>query len=324
MMNEARKGTTALEALKVQAPPTEASAVANIVTRLTKPALVVLEPNEDPAKAIKVLVGPGGDVISIKKFVDEYRTGPERRKGTTTLHDLSSFVQFVMRFQDQGSAIFADRINATPLLTAVLDYSQGNGAAPRFGEHRAVYPFPLSDEWKAWTSLNAKPMGQAAFAEFLEGRIADVIDPLSALETTKELMESLLCKFASPARLMDLARSLTVRVESTVANQQNLSSGESVLRYDTVHTDERGAPLDVPGAFLISVPVFRSDVRYQLAARLRYRVKEGKVTWWFELYRSAETFDHAFSQACLFASAQTSLPLFMGAAPRGGVVKEAE
>lgn len=315
-MNDTRKGgTAALEALKIAPPPpTEASSVANIVSRLTKSALVEIVPAAGAAAAVKVLVGPGGDVTSIKKFVDEYRTGPERAKGTTVLHDLSSFVQLVMRFQDQGSAIFADRSDpASPSLTAVFDYSQGKGAAPRFGEHRAVYPFPLSDEWKAWTSLHGKAMGQAAFAEFLEGRIADVVDPLSALETTTAIMESLLCKFASPARLVDLARSLTVRIESVVANYQNLASGESVLRYDTVHTDERGAPLDVPGAFLISIPVFRSDVRYQLAARLRYRVKEGKVTWWFELYRSNETFDHAFSEACLRASAETTLPLFFGA-----------
>lgn len=317
-MSDNKKGTVALEAINVQATqhrPTEASSVANIVTRLTKPALLELVPATDAAGAIKVLVGPGGDVFSIKKFIDEYRTGPERQRGTVTLHDLSSFVQLVIRFRDEGSAIFADRSNpAAPSLTAVFDYSRGNGAAPRFGEHRAVYPFPLSDEWKAWTSADKKPMSQAAFAEFLEGRIADVVDPLSALETTREIMESLLCKFASPARLVDLARSLTVRVESVVANQQNLSNGESMIRYDTVHTDERGAPLDVPGAFLTSIPVFRSDVRYQLAARLRYRVKEGKVTWWFDLYRAAETFDHAFSQACLVASANTILPLFFGAA----------
>lgn len=313
-----RSGTNAVDAakgelLKVASAPTEAGAVANIVSRLSKPTLI--EVGILDGKPIKVLVAPGGEVSSVKDLLDEYRTaGPERARGTVVLHDLSSFVQLAIRFRDEGSVIFADRSDpAAPSLTAVFDYSRGNGAPPRFGDHRALYPFPLSDEWKAWTAADKKPMSQAAFAEFLEGRIADVVDPLSALETTTEIMESLLCKFASPARLVDLARSLTVRVESIVANQQNLASGESTLRYDTVHTDERGAPLDVPGAFLISIPVFRSDVRYQLAARLRYRVKEGKVMWWLELYRSAETFDHAFSQACLVATANTTLPLYFGA-----------
>lgn len=303
------------ELLKVSSAPTEAGAVANIVTKLAKSTLVAI-PNADPtAPPIHVLVAPGGEVSSVKKLVDEYRTAPERRKGTAVLHDLSSFVAHVMRFQDDDSAIFADRNPAGPSMTAIFDYHRATcEGAPRFGEHRARYAFPLSDEWIAWSGANAKPMSQALFAEFLEGRIADVTDAVNALPTTTKIMESLLCTFASPSKLMDLARGLTVRVESTIANQQNLQNGASVMRFDTAHTGERGEPLEVPGAFLVSIPVFRGDAAYQIGARLRYRIKpgEGKVTWWFELYRATETFDHAFSEACLRATKETSLPLFMG------------
>jgi hypothetical protein len=263
---------------------------------------------------LQVLVAAKGtEVTSIKELADEYRTAPERRKGLAEMTELESFIAHVKRFSDEDSALFADRDARAPSLTCVLDYHKATAeGAPRFGQHRTRYVFPLAEEWVAWTGASGKPMTQALFAEWLENRIADVSDPLEALDTTKNVMNQLLCTFASPAVLVDLARGLTVRVESVVANSQTLKSGESVMRFDTQHTDERGAPLNIPGAFLIAVPVFRSGARYQLAAKLRYRVAQGKVSWFFDLHRAAETLDHAIREAADAAAAATELPLYVG------------
>ena len=80
-------------------------------------------------------------------------------------------------------------------------------------------------------------MSQADFAAFLEDRVVDVTDPSSALDTVRKVMEALLCTFASPSRLLDLARGLTVRINSVVVSAQNLKSGESVLRF--VHDEDQ-------------------------------------------------------------------------------------
>jgi uncharacterized protein YfdQ (DUF2303 family) len=291
---------------------TEAGVVASIVEKCIEPKLLtVTAPDGAEAPAF---LAPGAIALrSVKALVDEYRTAPERRKGTAELTELESFIAFVKRFQDEHSVLFADRKTDAPSLTAVLNYNEMTAeGAPRFGDHRARYAFPLSDEWKAWTGSNAKPMSQADFAAFLEDRVVDVTDASSALDTARKVMEALLCSFASPSKLLELARGLTVRVNSIVANQQNLANGVSRMQYETTHADERGAPLEIPGAFLVTIPVFRGNEAYQLAARLRYRVKEGKVTFWYELYRATETFDHAFTEACKRASAETELPLYMG------------
>lgn len=291
--------------------PSEVTAIANLVKDLLNPTIGKVS-TPDGAEA-QVLILPGRAPQSIKALVDEYRKAPERRRGTAELTDLESFIAHVNRFKDDDSAIFAQRDPSDPRLLAVIDYHRmTHEGAPRFGEHRALYAFPLADEWRVWAAMNGKQMSQAQFASFLEDHIADVVDPAGALDSARSIMDMLLCKFASPSRLMDLARGLTVRVDSIVANQQNLASGESVVRFETTHTDERGAPLEVPGAFLIGIPVFRSGARYQLAARLRYRVQNGKVTWWFDLYRAQETFDHAFGEACELAATKTELPLFYG------------
>jgi hypothetical protein len=77
-----------------------------------------------------------------------------------------------------------------------------------------------------------------------------------------------------PVEALDLARGLTVRVNSV--RREPAEPGKRhvpMMRFETSHQDERGAPLEIPGAFLMKIPVFRGNDAYQLAARLRYRVK---------------------------------------------------
>ena len=58
------------------------------------------------------------------------------------------------------------RIPKSPSLLAVYDYNHGGEKGdPRFGQHRASYSFPLSDEWQAWMRAGAlEAMTQEAFA----------------------------------------------------------------------------------------------------------------------------------------------------------------
>ncbi|HEY2512756.1 MAG TPA: DUF2303 family protein [Polyangiaceae bacterium] len=300
--------------------PFDAAAVADVVRRHIEPRTIEVSDGE---RKCQVLLLPKSDndgnvcitPHAVKPFLDLYATAPERREGKAVLTELDSFIAHVERFKDEDSVIFAHRDPKAPHLLAVLDYHEkGSDGAPRYGKHRSVYHFPISDEWAAWSAKNGQWMGQADFAEFLENRIADVADPLEALETTKGVIEAMRCQAASPATLIDLARSMTVRVNSVVANAQNLASGESQIRYETSHQDASGAPLNVPGAFIICMPVFRSGAAYQIGARLRYRLakQEAKIVWSFDLYRMAETFDHAFKEACERAATETELPLLFG------------
>lgn len=287
-----------------------ADVVAKLVKDHIKPEFVTL----DAAGNRAVILPAGLEPYSIKELVDEYRTVPERRKGTASLQDLASFVAHANRFKCETSAIFADPTK--PSLVSVLDYHPAGpkNEDARHGGHRGLYLFPLSDEWKAWKDLDKKPLGQAEFAEMVETRITDFADPAGAGESAKTLSQLVGCQFASPSRLLELSRGLTVRVGARVQNATNLATGEASMRFESAHSDEAGAPLKVPGAFLIAVPVFRSGAMYQLAARLRYRVQGPSVTWFYELYRPERAFDHAFREACDTAQKETDLPLFVGSA----------
>ncbi len=290
---------------------TEASAVAHLVRRFMKPELVELGDEEGH----KLLVLPEGlETYALKQFTDVYLTAPERREGTATFGDLASFIAHAHRFADVHSVLFASPEPRTPSLTSVLDYHEATaGGAPRFGRHRGHYAFPLSDEWLAWTSGNAKPMDQKKFAEFIEDRVIDILgDPSKAGERARQLAESIQVSFAPASRLLDISRGMSIRVNAKVTNAQNLQTGEVRLNFATSHEDEGGGAVSVPGAFLIGIPVFRNGEAYELPVRLRYRLSDGLVLWFYELHGAQRIFDHAFAEACEKAALATGLPLFVG------------
>lgn len=263
----------------------------------------------------KLLVLPEGKRIEdIKPYLDKRLAAPERRKGLSRHTTLESFIAHVVRFADEHSAIFASDDPKAAALLAVLDYHQrGHAGAPRFGEHRSGYAFPLSDEWKAWTSLPEK-IEQGHLAAFLEDHINDVLDPAGAGEMAEHFAQRLSITLASPSRLMELARGLSVRVDTKVASHVNLGSGEGRLIFDEAHSTENGGPLDVPGGFVLAIPVFRGGDLFKVPVRLAYRVSRsnGSITWRIALHRTDKVFQVAFSDAIKIVEQQTGLPVFYG------------
>jgi uncharacterized protein YfdQ (DUF2303 family) len=292
--------------------PNNAAAIIEAIQSLSTPQVrTVKRGSRDEVDF--VLIPKGMTALNVKRLMDEYLPAPERRKGTAHLTSLESFNNHVLRFKDGDSVIFANPDPASPSLTAVLDYHVGGGGTPRFGQHRGVYQFPLSDEWKAWLHVHDKPMDQAQFAAFMEDRIADLIDPKEAKANATAFSAQIGVEFASPARMMDLSRGLAIHVESKVNAHVNLSSGEGQISYQENHNDPSTLqPIKVPGAILLQIPVFRGDAPYQIAVRLRYKVQGGKVIWRFALYRTDRAFDDAFKLACTATTTATGLPVLYG------------
>jgi uncharacterized protein YfdQ (DUF2303 family) len=294
---------------------TDAEVIASVVTHHMKPEIATVTGPDGKDKAHLLITSQAGgtSIQSVKAYLDEYRSAPERRKGTAELGELASFIGHVKRFKDSDSAIFADRDPKRPSLLAVLDYHRaGATSSPRFGEHRARYAFPLADEWTAWTGQAGKALDQASFAAWLEDHLADVADPAQAGDGGREFLSLFSCAFASASKLLELSRGLNVHVGERVGNHVNLASGEATIAFVAQHADDQGKPLKVPGAFLLAIPVFRGGDLYKIPARLRYRVAQGVITWSFDLYRAPAVFDHAIGEACTTAQEETELPVFVG------------
>lgn len=249
---------------------------------------------------------------------DPYRPQPLFRTGSAVMLSLDSLIEHANRFKDDDSVVFADDSRTNPSIIVVLDYHRaGSTADPRFGKHRSTFTFPLSDEWKAWNDKNAEAMGMVDFAAFLEERIIDVLyvegeDDVS--EDLGRLIDTLGGRdtIATPNKLMELARGLQINEAAVVQEAVNLASGEGIVRFQSTHTDEHGAPIKVPSLFLIGIPVFRNGPLYRVAARLRYRKSGGKIVFWYELWRTDRTFDHAFKESVERVKADTGLPVLIG------------
>ena len=247
--------------------------------------------------------------VSVKTLIDEWREHPEFTKGTAVLATLDSFIALVDRHKNDDTAIFGAIDVSAPSLTAVVDYTT-RAHDPRHGRHRLTYPFPLSPEWKAWQAFNAKSMTQIEWAAFIEEHIAELSSPTDGERSEYERLFQ--TKIALPTELITLSRGMQINVEARVKDMRVLQTGESEIVYEEVHKDGAGQKLVVPGLFVIQVPLFVDGDPVRLLARLRYRRHDGKLTWFYQLYRPDIVLRAKLKDDFDRVAKETGLPVFEG------------
>ncbi len=119
---------------------------------------------------------------------------------------------------------------------------------------------------------------------------------------------------APPNKMIEISRGIQIHVKDKVEQAFTTASGEVSFQYKTEHQNAAGKPIVVPSLFAIAIPVFESGPLYRMLVRLRYRLKEGDLSWHIELFQPDKTFRHAFEEGCVQASVQTGAPLFYGVA----------
>jgi uncharacterized protein YfdQ (DUF2303 family) len=267
-------------------------------------------------------VPKGVELKSIKPFLDEYREAPERRVGTAALTTEQSFVDHVRRYSGADTVLFARRDEKAPSVLAVYDYHPegDNQRRAGFGDFRAVYEFPLSEEWQEWIGRDGKAMSPTEFAAFLEDRLPDVyaVD----IDEDLELMDfatSLGGTYASPTKLLELSRSLEINAAVNVRHAIRLASGEINVAFAEVHNDGEGKPIRVPSLFVIGIPTFVDGIRYRMVCRLRYRLQGPTLTWWYQIVNPQRYLDDAVKDAAERIRKETERTLFYGS--HSGIIR---
>ncbi len=297
-MSELDKG--AIEAVRDLALDSDAIAVTQVSTPdgMTVPVVAVYSGE-----------GKGHGVLDMAVVADAWRTKPKRREGRAMALTLASFVELVNRHKDSNSAIFADIFAPSPSLTAVIDYHMLSGD-PRFGRHRVGYAWPVSDEWRAWLTVDGKPLEQLVFAQFLEDHIADLSSP--AADEKDYFEDKMQTTFGLPNQIAQLSRGLTIHVDSVVSEANVLQSGEGQIKFEESHKGADGKPLKVPGLFMLSIPLFFGGELARVPVRLRYRKAGGRIVWSFNLYRPRDYVRNALEADLGKVKDETSLPLYEG------------
>jgi uncharacterized protein YfdQ (DUF2303 family) len=266
----------------------DSDAVEAIVAAISKPPQI-LTPEGMSAFA---LVPEGYTLTSLKQQL----LTPERVCQHVTLLTSDDFLAYWRRFKSDSSVVFGDERNAT--YRAIVDFHAANGT-PKWCSHMATYACPKSKEWEVWNGSNGKRMPQAAFAEFIEDNYPDIIKP-------------------SHAEMIQVSTNLSAKKSVQFSQATRLDNGQSQLVYQEDvkgSVETKGGTMKVPDGFTLKLAVFLGGPAYQLDARLRYRIDDGKLQIWYDLHRPhkvVEAATQAVTQAIRKGIGED--PMFLGAA----------
>lgn len=212
----------------------------------------------------------------ITEAVEKAQDNPNRKRSTIALADLPSFILFAQEqaLQERGY-IYADPDART--LTAVLN-DHRDKASPGWRDFRVTYKAELSREFSGWMKNDKQPMEQEAFAIFLEDNIEDVVEP-------------------SGDTLLSIALTLQAKTQVDFSSSKRLDNGQVQLAYtETVDARAGTGAIEIPREFKIGCRLFKNGDGYKIKARLKYRLGQGKVKFWYELDRPENAIEAAFSK----------------------------
>lgn len=232
--------------------------------------------------SLTVLPHEGGqwevDVTDLEQYADH----PRRAKGAIKVRDVASFVAYIVRHLDDGTIAFA---GTDGIITAVLNHHDGGSVPLRPGwrDHTVTLERELHTAFKAWTSRNNQWLSQEQFAEFLETRMGEIIEPAGA-------------------ELFEIAEFFQANTSIGFSSSKLLHNGRVQLHYteDVNATGGKEGNKDVPTEFTIQLRPYRHSTppaegqpdheQFVLKAKLRYRLQQGKVSFMFILDEALESF----------------------------------
>lgn len=201
---------------------------------------------------------------SISKFLS-----PTRITCHPQLIESGSFSDYVNRFKTEDTIIFANVTDVGATLDAMLDY---HGPAPKlkpaYCEHQATFQTIATKEWSDWMAANGKKMDQGAFATWLEEHYPLITDPSGAV--LLELVQTLIGK-------SDVRYNSAIRLKS---GSSKLDFEEDVTLRGTTATKE--GEVELPQVITAGISPFQGTEKYEVKARLKYRIESRKLQLWFE------------------------------------------
>jgi uncharacterized protein YfdQ (DUF2303 family) len=276
----------------------ETENIAQTVAAVAKQPMVLLD--EDAlARHRKVIALPQGWSHHV---IDEEKNQrhPRRAVGTFNFDEIDSFAAYVNRHgEPEGTTVWckADFPKGQLYFRAVLDDHDSTGI-PGHREWIAGWEPAKSEEWKEWTTNSGKQMSQVEFAYFIEQNLKDI--------ATAE-------GYPSGTQMLAMATNLDITQDSKFKSQAKLQSGGVRLTYIEDSDEATEKAMEIFSKFAIGVQVFRGADGFRIDARLRYRMNQGKLTFWYELIRPDVTLEEASQKLVLqLREKVTTFPLFFG------------
>jgi uncharacterized protein YfdQ (DUF2303 family) len=247
-----------------------------IAAQLTNSLAATLQPREI-GNTVHMVVPEGYRVQDLTQARDSRMPDDHRKRGTATLLDLSSFIVYC-KDQDMSSTGYIYANTDRRSFTAVFNDYHSNIAGWR--DHRAQFAAQFTPEFAKWVDNNgaAKAKDQTSFAEFIEDNFADLVPPYAQ-------------------QLLDVATSIQAKTDINFNSAKRLHDGQVQLGYTEVIDAKAGADgaLTIPREFELGMRIFKNGDGYKLKARLKYRLGNGGVKFWYELDRYERAVEDAFT-----------------------------
>lgn len=237
------------------------------------------------------VIPDGYQLASLEKFQVE----KEQVVQAVSVSSPSSLIAYVVRFKDERSVIFADTENTR--FRGVLDYHL-NGKSPFKNTHVVTYDCPHSEEWKVFNKFDKEKMDQVAFAEFIEQNIKSIAP---ASETNK----------TSGTALLEMVLAFQETRVAEFKSVTRLNDGTYQMAFSNEKTGSGNTQL--PEKISLAISPFHNGTAYQIDARFRYRLREGRLALWYELIEPKKIIEHAYNEILVDLQNQLpDIPVFEG------------
>lgn len=191
---------------------------------------------------------------------------PTRIKQAPQMIEAGSFIDYVNRFKSGNTLIFANVNDNGARLVGMIDYHGVD--EPAYCQHCVGFETIPTKEWSDWMQANGKRMDQVAFATWLEEHYATITDPAGAV--LLELVQTLIGK-------SDVRYNSAIRLKS---GSSKLDFEEDVTLRGTTATKE--GEVELPQVITAGISPFQGTEKYEVKARLKYRIESRKLQLWFE------------------------------------------
>jgi uncharacterized protein YfdQ (DUF2303 family) len=230
------------------------------------------------------------------EHVFERDENPARAIGIVKMRDANSFVNYFNRQKRAESLIYAS-LDPAKILGVIDDHRAYNTEftnedGANWRAYRVEFAVPASREWKVWTGKDRKALNQLEFAELIEDNLPDIVTPdgSTMLSVALNFEASKEGNFVSAARLQD-------------------GSTNFVWKEDINAT---GNKIAMPSQITLEIPVFENGQPSPVEARIKYRVKDGNLTIWYELVRPHKVLEAAFRSIWSQIEEQTQTTILLG------------
>ncbi|QIH07139.1 MULTISPECIES: DUF2303 family protein [unclassified Pseudomonas] len=237
------------------------------------------KPFDHPGLHAPVALVPNGVKV---QDLEDLLPAPSRIRQQVTMLDADSFIEYVNRFATPATSVFCNGPEGRTF-TAVLDYHQPG--TPAWSDHTASYCCPITVEWGRWKAADRKRMDQAAFAEFIEDNVKDIVqqDDFPAAPSAADMLE--------------ISRTLEAKKNISFRQGTRLDNGQVQLTYNEEIDGRAGeaGQLNIPEQFFIGIKPFLGGDGFCIPARFRYRIVDGRLAMWFELIRPEKVLEEAYN-----------------------------